>query len=401
MTQAIKSNLSYCFHEKNAYSSESMSSQQEAARTIPTWQRLLLLIALLFLFLVAIKLMSGAIKMMGAGTVGDGGMLAGIQNPFAGLAVGILATVLVQSSSTTTAVIVSTVGSGVLPLELAVPMIMGANIGTTITNTIVSIGHVQRSEQFRRAFAAATVHDFFNILCVIVFLPLEISTGILSKGAVYLSAKLNSLGGVEYKSPLKVAVKACAKIVKSSLEAIGLQDTPLAIAVLLIGIGLTFFCLIHITRNMRHVIAGRLESTMNKALEQSSFVGIFVGIVITVMVQSSSVTTSLLVPMCAAGILPLLNAFPIMLGANLGTTVTALLASMAVDNPAGLTIALVHVIFNVAGILLFYPFIPLRRIPITMANMLAGAALRNRLWVVVYVAVMFVILPLLGWKVLG
>jgi len=288
-----------------------------------------------------------------------------------------------------------------LPLGLAVPMIMGANIGTTITNTIVSIGHVQRSEQFRRAFAAATVHDFFNILCVIVFLPLEISTGILSKGAVYLSAKLNSLGGVEYKSPLKVAVKACAKIVKSSLEAIGLQDTPLAIAVLLIGIGLTFFCLIHITRNMRHVIAGRLESTMNKALEQSSFVGIFVGIVITVMVQSSSVTTSLLVPMCAAGILPLLNAFPIMLGANLGTTVTALLASMAVDNPAGLTIALVHVIFNVAGILLFYPFIPLRRIPIAMANMLAGAALRNRLWVVVYVAVMFVILPLLGWKVLG
>ena len=105
--------------------------------------------------------------------------------------------------------------------------------------------------------------------------------------------------------------------------------------------------------------------------------------------------------MCAAGILPLLNAFPIMLGANLGTTVTALLASMAVDNPAGLTIALVHVIFNVLGIALFYPLMPLRRIPINMANLLASAAVRNRLWVIVYVATMFVILPLLGWKMLG
>ncbi|MDP7040584.1 MAG: Na/Pi symporter [Myxococcota bacterium] len=378
-----------------------MSSPKAQPRTIPTWQRLILLFLLLFLFLVAIKLMSGAIKMMGAGAVGDGGMLAGIQNPFAGLAVGILATVLVQSSSTTTAVIVSTVGSGVLPLGLAVPMIMGANIGTTITNTLVSIGHVQRSEQFRRAFAAATVHDFFNILCVIVFLPLEIATGLLSKSAIFLSSKLSSVGGVEYKSPLKVAVKTCGKAVKHVLESIGLHDTPLAIAILLLGIALTFFCLIHITRNMRHVIAGRLETTMNNALEQNSFVGIFVGIVVTVMVQSSSVTTSLLVPMCAAGILPLLNAFPIMLGANLGTTVTALLASMAVDNPAGLTIALVHVIFNIAGILLFYPLMPLRRIPITMANMLASAAVRNRLWVIVYVAIMFVILPLLGWKMLG
>jgi sodium-dependent phosphate cotransporter len=378
-----------------------MSKPKAQPRTIPTWQRLILLFLLLFLFLVAIKLMSGAIKMMGAGTVGDGGMLAGIQNPFAGLAVGILATVLVQSSSTTTAVIVSTVGSGVLPLGLAVPMIMGANIGTTITNTLVSIGHVQRSEQFRRAFAAATVHDFFNILCVIVFLPLEITTGLLSKSAIFLSSKLTSVGGVQYTSPLKVAVKTCGKAVKHVLESIGLHDTPLAIVILLLGIGLTFFCLIHITRNMRHVIAGRLESTMNKALEQSSFVGIFIGIVVTVMVQSSSVTTSLLVPMCAAGILPLLNAFPIMLGANLGTTVTALLASMAVDNPAGLTIALVHVIFNVLGIALFYPLMPLRRIPINMANLLASAAVRNRLWVVVYVATMFFILPLLGWKMLG
>ena len=370
-------------------------------RTIPTWQRLLLLILLLFLFLVAIKLMSGAIKMMGAGTVGDGGMLAGIQNPFAGLAVGVLATVLVQSSSTTTSVIVSTVGAGVLPLGLAVPMIMGANIGTTITNTLVSIGHVQRSEQFRRAFAAATVHDFFNILCVLIFLPLELTTGLLSKSAIFLSSKLTSVGGVQYTSPLKVAIKASGKTVQQGLEGIGLHDTPLAIALLLMGIALTFFCLIHITRNMRHVIAGRLESTMNKALEQSGFVGIFIGIVVTVMVQSSSVTTSLLVPMCAAGILPLLNAFPIMLGANLGTTVTALLASMAVDNPAGLTIALVHVIFNVLGIALFYPLMPLRRIPINMANLLASAAVRNRLWVVVYVATMFFILPLLGWKMLG
>ena len=136
------------------------------------------MVILLYGFLVAIQMMGGAIKLMGKGA--SEGLFEGNLNPFAGLAVGVLATVLVQSSSTTTATIVSLVGSGALALKSAVPMIMGANIGTTVTNTLVSIGHVRRGQEFQRAFAAATVHDFFNVLCVALILPLELSTGVLS-----------------------------------------------------------------------------------------------------------------------------------------------------------------------------------------------------------------------------
>jgi hypothetical protein len=105
--------------------------------------RLLLFLVLVFLFLVSIKLMGSSIKALGKETAL--GLFEGIQNPFAGLAVGILATVLVQSSSVTTATIVAMVGSGTLPVETAVPMVMGANIGTSITNTIVALATCRRA----------------------------------------------------------------------------------------------------------------------------------------------------------------------------------------------------------------------------------------------------------------
>ena len=115
-------------------------------------------VVLLFLcgFLVAIQMMGGSIKLMGEGAAGS--LFDGVSNPFAGLSVGVLATVMCQSSSATTSLIVGLVGSGgatALPITSAVPMVMGANIGTTVTNTIVSIGHIRRGAEFHRAFAAA------------------------------------------------------------------------------------------------------------------------------------------------------------------------------------------------------------------------------------------------------
>ena len=356
--------------------------------------RILLVVLLLAGFLVAIKCMGGAFKLMGQET--SGALFEGVANPFTALAVGILATVLVQSSSTTTATIVALVGSGELSVEHAVPMIMGANIGTTITNTLVSVGHVRQSASFRRAFAAATVHDFFNLMCVAVLLPLELATGFLSKTALFLTDHLAGGPGAKFDSPVNSGVKVAYKGVLGAFESLGLAGTPLAIAVLVFGLAMTFVCLIYITKNMRALIAGRLEQALNRSLGRSGLLGILVGIVVTFSVQSSSITTSLLVPLCAAGILSLENAFPIMLGANIGTTITALLASSATDSSAGLTIALVHAFFNLLGTALVYPFARIRAIPIALAEKLAEAASKNPLYVVGYVVGVFVLLPLAG-----
>jgi len=375
-------------------------------RTLGVLMRVALVLGLLYLFLVAIQMMGGSIKMMGANA--SEGLFSGVNNPFAGLAVGILATVLVQSSSTTTATIVALVGSGTLTVDQAVPMIMGANIGTTVTNTLVSIGHLRKSMAFRRAFAAATVHDFFNLLCVIVLLPIEIMTGFLAHTAEWATSLIlgapgaeTAAGGVTYKSPIKVAVKAAFKGAQGLLEDFGFEGTALAVAILVVGIALTFTCLILITKNMRALVSGPLEHALNRSLGRSGLIGILIGILITAAVQSSSITTSLLVPLCAAGILSLENAFPIMLGANIGTTITAMLASLGTDERGGLTIALVHLTFNICGVLLFYPIKRLRHLPLRAARWLADKASVNPIWVLGYVGGAFVLMPLLGWWAFG
>lgn len=359
-------------------------------------------VALVYGFLVSIRLMGSAFKAMGAETAS--GLYEGIANPFAGLAVGILATVLVQSSSTSTSTIVSLVGQTggtALPLKTAIPMIMGANIGTTITNTIVSLGHIRQGGAFRRAFAAATVHDFFNLILVAIMLPVELMTGVLERSAITLSEQFSGVGGVErMDDPLKRLVKAGEKPIRELVESSGLEGGALSLVLVAVALALIAVCLVQITRNMRILISGRLEAAMNRTLGRSGILGIAVGAVLTVSVQSSSITTSLLVPMCAAGILSLKNAFPIMLGANIGTTVTGLLASLATDSSTGLTIALVHTLFNLAGVLLIYPIPYFRNVPIRLARGLAIKAQRNPAWVLAYVVGVFVVTPLLGYLIL-
>ncbi|MGB5159487.1 MAG: Na/Pi symporter, partial [Thermoanaerobaculia bacterium] len=139
--------------------------------------RLILLCTLLFGFFVGLDMMGLSFKLFGKGFAEA--LIERTSNPFVGLFVGLLATTLVQSSSTTTSMIVALVAAGALTIEGAIPMIMGANIGTSVTNTLVSLAHVTRREEFQRAFAGATVHDFFNWMAVLILLPLELATGFL------------------------------------------------------------------------------------------------------------------------------------------------------------------------------------------------------------------------------
>jgi len=85
--------------------------------------------------------------------------------------------------------------------------------------------------------------------------------------------------------------------------------------------------------------------------------------------------------------------FPVALGANVGTTVTALLASLATGSPAALTIALVHLLFNVTGILIFYPIPALRQIPIKCALILADLAARNRIYAILFILFVYFLIP--------
>ena len=344
----------------------------------------------LYFFLVSVNLLGTGFKMFGAGFAER--LIATTSNPFVALFIGILATSIVQSSSTTTSMVVGFVASGILSVENAVPIIMGANIGTTVTSTIVSLGHITRREEFRRAMAAATVHDFFNIISVAVLFPLEMATGLLRRSATALSRLLVGADSVSFASPVKAIVKPAVHLVADAAQAAAGRHAAFLVAAS--AFALLILSLYFIVRLTKSLALGRAEVVLDRCMGRGGLVGIGVGAGLTAVIQSSSVTTSLMVPLAGAGVARLEQIFPITLGANVGTTVTALLASLSGD-PRGLAIALVHLLFNVAGILLIYPFPPTRRLPILLARKLSDAAAASKRVTAAFVIGVFYAAPAL------
>ena len=360
--------------------------------------RVLAVVALLFIFLLGVKGLGEGFKLLGKDLVET--FFRATANPFVALIIGILATTLVQSSSVSTSMIVGLVAApeNPLPLANAIPMIMGANIGTTVTNTLVSLAHIGRKDEFRRAFSAATCHDFFNYFAVVILLPLELLTGYLRRTSELITETLVGVGtrGVAYESPLEDVLKAGFKPIKSGVAALADAKHMQATLLVLIAGVFIFTSLVLLVRLMRSLLQARVEVGVVGVLGQSAIVGIVIGTVATVMVQSSSITTSLLIPLAGAGIINLEQVFPITIGANIGTTVTALMASLAVTGPnatAGITIAIVHLLFNVTGALLIYGIPPLRRLPLAAARGMASVATRSRVFAVVYVLGIFYVIP--------
>ena len=366
------------------------------AGPLPVLQKTVTVLFLLFIFLLGVKGLGDGFKLLGNDLLQA--FFAATENPFIGLMVGILGTTLVQSSSVSTSMIVGLVAApeNPLPIANAVPMIMGTNIGTTVTNTAVSLAHMGRREEFRRAFSVATCHDFFNFIVVAVLLPLELLTGYLRQTAESLAALVSGFGGVTYSSPLKTSLKVAFQPVVDGSEM--LFETPRAQGVLIIILSgvLIVAALLLLVKAMRSAMQSRVEVYITQFLGQNAMLSILVGIIVTIMVQSSSITTSLLVPLAGAGLITLVQAFPITLGANIGTTVTALLASMAASGEnaqSGVVIALVHFLFNITGTVMVYPVPAIRNLPLAAAARFADFAVRSRKWAVAYILFLFYGLP--------
>jgi sodium-dependent phosphate cotransporter len=365
------------------------SSAADAPAPPSRWRRAigpLALLALLFAFFLGLDMMGLAFKLFGKGFAEM--LIERTANPFVGLLVGILATTLVQSSSTTTSMTVGLVAAGALTIDGAIPIIMGANIGTSVTNTLVSLAHVSRREEFRRAFAGATLHDFFNLLTVMVLFPLELRFHILRRSAGALEKVLEGSGGIELFDPLKVVIRPVAQGLSELLGASG--GLTLAAGVLLL-----FFALKLLVDLLKSLASSRAERILDRTLFRSALAAVGAGVVITVMVQSSSITTSVMVPLVGAGVVTLEQLFPFTIGANLGTTVTALLASLATGDPAAVSVALAHLLFNVLGTALIYPVPQIRAIPLALARGLGTLGSRNRPAAIAYVVTVFYGLPIL------
>lgn len=351
--------------------------------------------ALVYLLMVGVGVIGVGFDWISGGPKGAEKLFAFATNPIVGVILGTLATALVQSSSTVTSVIVALVAGG-MPVEIAVPMVMGANMGTTITNTIVSLGNIRESKAFHRSFSAATVHDFFNLYAILIFLPIEIVFHPLERIAGMMSSWF-LVGGSASISNLNVLSVIINPVVLSMEQVFrvmpGTIDSSLFIA---FGIGLVFFSVIYMGKLLKSAMTGKAKSMLDRALGKGVLIGILAGALVTMIVQSSSTTTSLLVPLAGAGVLSLRQVFPFTLGANIGTTITALLAATAVlggYKMFALQIALVHFLFNFSGVILFALVPWLYELPIRSAEWLGSLTERNKGYAFGYVFGVFFIIP--------
>ncbi len=388
-------------------------SQPPVRRGWQAWRQGLLALAALYLFIVAINLMSHGLK-----TIADvpdskaylqQKVFSKAAHPVAGLCIGILVTSVVQSSSFTTSFTVGLVVAGELSMMAAIPIIMGANVGTSVTNILVSLAHLRRRREFRRSLGGAIVHDFFNVLTVLTLLPLELAFGVISRPAGAFARWLEAANFFTANpgkfNILKIAVEPPAKAADwLLLDLLGLSKTVGGAIEAGLAVVLLFVALIYMVRMLQGLLKERLAGLFSRTLFRNHWISFMVGLIATASIQSSSVTTSLVVPLVGAGILTLRQIFPYTLGANIGTTVTAILAGLALaaiacgQGPAavsaaaaGLAVAFAHLLFNVYGTCIFWP---LQWIPISLAKGFAKVASKRRVLAGIYILVVFFLVPI-------
>lgn len=255
-------------------------------------ESLIWLLAGVGIFIVGMNFMSEALeKSAGEGMKKLLGKIS--NNRFSGVGIGAGVTALIQSSSATSVMVIGLVNAGVMTLMQATPIIMGANIGTTITGVLVALKN-----------------DYFNML-------------------MYLSAFAGVMMGFFKKERIKIA------------------------GLLFSGLGLIFVGL-NIMSSEQALGNPLVESMFQNIFSVINFplLLIFVGVIFTALIQSSSAATGVVITMVGTGVLPLELALFIVLGANIGTCVTALLASVGASANAK-RVALIHFTFNVIGTVLF------------------------------------------------
>ena len=417
------------------------------------YRYILLVTSALYAFLFGLDLMGTSFKALSGKNIGS--LFGYVSNPVAGLIVGILVTVLLQSSSTTTSIIVTMVGANILSPKMAIPLVMGANIGTSITNTFVSHGHVRNKEEFKRAFAGATIHDVFNLISVLILLPIEVISSAFGFPFLFeisknVTNKFINVEGVSFQSPLKFIVSPLVKffiavdkdvikanaegcvscvgnstyinycwdiqhklcytqtkwddiyvnsgVIKSGLfsslgdEVGGAISLTISIAILCIALYLIIKTLKKLVLNGRQ---SRMMQCLHTVITKNGYLSILFGMLLTILVQSSSITTSVLTPLVGLSIISLEQMLPLTLGANIGTTCTAILASLVTESKNAVQVAMCHFFFNIIGITIVYPIPYIRKFPLDIAKRFGQLGGQYKWFSLFYLVYMFVFLPII------
>lgn len=354
---------------------------------------------------LAVGVLVTAVGAIGSGFSGAAGgraeqLFQFAENPFIGLMIGVLATVLTQSSTTTTSITVGLVAGG-LPIHIAIPILFGANIGTTLTAQLVALAMAKDKEMFRRGYAAASVHDMYNMLSVLIFFPLELAFSPLQRLSGWVSENVSGEDSGPVGRVFESVGAGVGLIIEPGVTLLEWAVSPLGkvaggVTLIVVGVLLILAVITLISRMLKELLVGRAQKVFDYAIGRGALTGVLSGAFVTVLVQSSTTTTSLAVPFAATGKFSLQQIFHFVVGANIGTTVTALIAAFGfsgIEGQAALQAALVHLLYNLMAATLILLTPGLRKLPPRAASFLARLGTENTLYIVGWILLVFLIVP--------
>lgn len=351
--------------------------------------RYIAVIAALYMLIAAVNILSSALSF----TVLPDSIMHSLESPFFAIAAGMVITILLQSSSASTAVIIALSASDTIDLTTAVFLVMGANIGTTITNSAVALGYVRDKKMFATTFSAGTVHDFFNLFAVILFGLLEYFTSLLSQTAAWLSDMLYNYQAENLFTLtfLKVSdwVSGVFNAPANLLESWNVHSLVMGVLSIVCILG----SIAVLTKMLKRI---QKASEENGTIEDEAIYkpapttlgqikAILSGAATTALVQSSSITTSAAVVGVGTEKYTIRDIYPFIAGANIGTTLTALLVAFMTGSEAALSVALAHVLFNVFGVIVLFTVPVLNDMPLQLSGLMEKIVQKRRLFAAIYI----------------
>uniref|UniRef100_A0A8D1CMM9 Solute carrier family 34 member 3 n=2 Tax=Sus scrofa TaxID=9823 RepID=A0A8D1CMM9_PIG len=364
----------------------------------------------LYLFICSLDILSSAFQLLGSKVAGDAFKdNVVLSNPVAGLVLGVLVTVLVQSSSTSSSIVVSMVASkqsAAALLERLSALTLGVaslqpgghapDILKVLTRPLTDlIVQLDADVIVGSATGNTTNSSLIKRWC-----------GTRAQPTAGNSSHCGAAGGCGGPGPERNS-SAPEELLPCRHLFAGTVLTDLAVGFILLAASLLVLCacLVLIVKLLNSVLRGRIAQAVRTVLNAdfpfpfswlSGYLAILVGAGLTFVLQSSSVFTAAIVPLMGVGVISLDRAYPLLLGSNIGTTTTALLAALA--SPAdtllsGVQVALIHFFFNLIGILLWY-VVPILRLPIPLAKHFGDLTARYRWVAIAYLLLGFLLLPL-------
>jgi solute carrier family 34 (sodium-dependent phosphate cotransporter) len=347
-----------------------------------SWISFALIAFLLFFF--ALHLLQSSFEHAGNETITT--IIKATANPFTGFFIGLLVTAIIQSSSTTTAFVVALVGSQSLSLEDGIPIIMGANVGTTITSLIVSLAFISKGKEFKRAVSCASYHCFFNLLTLLILFPLEYYYGLLSSLSSMIAYALYGSNAATGQSSHQNVMDPVTNQIFTYI--------PNVWVIVSVSFLMLFGSILLFRRTISKVLQAHSPNIFNQFFFKGRRGALGWGVLITAAIRSSTITTSVVVPIVAKKIATLRQTAPFIIGANLGTTITAFLALLFnVNSTTALSIAIAHFLFNLIGLFLFFPIPALQNLPVELSLRMGRLSEKYRATIFVFVLAVFFLIP--------